>query len=711
MLITPEYSRLNSQLHQSRPDYGTSGARWSKLVERLVQQFRVGSVLDYGCGKQTLAEALSHLKIVGYDPAISGLDRPPEPADLVVCTDVLEHVEPECIDNVLDDICRVTSKMALVTVATRPAVKVLADGRNAHLTVMPFAWWKSSFLSRFDIAEVVETEGFEFCLLLKALHADLDVPGDFLAKALGSVVNVTSSTSEPKSSSNDSRMEIEHQGKRLSFVTPSEMTQWRVSSFYTKEPDTVRWLESMPDGSVFLDVGANVGMYSIFAAKVKSARVFAFEPESQNFSLLNQNIQINALSGRVMAYPLAISDDTKIGPLYLSDFSLGGSCHSFDERVGFDLRPREEAFIQGSFSVTIDKLVSSGSMPCPQFVKIDVDGFEHKVLRGARNTLMNPVLREILVELNTNLPKHQAVIEDLRLLGFFHDPAQAQSALRQSGAFKGVGEFIFRRSNVAGSVDFNRRFSILPPRTPDEWHVLRHVQERIAGATLETEPFPYIVVDDVFPETYYRRMLTMFPPSTHMRPLHETGRVGTGEYEERHALLFDSNDFSRLPLEVASFWQSLSRWMYSDPFANAFITRFADALLPRMDRILQSDGKLSVKGDALLVEDHTRYAIGPHTDAPHRLVTFLFYLPADDSMRELGTSLYRPKDPAFTCWGGPHHSFDLFEKVRTVEYLPNRLLAFPKTERSFHGVEPIKREHVERRLLINNVKLLNEVKH
>ena len=711
MLITPEYSRLNNELHRSRSDYGTSGARWSKLVDRLAQQYGAASILDYGCGKQTLSTALPHLKITGYDPALPGLDRSPNPADLVVCTDVLEHVEPECIDAVLDDLCRVTSKIALVTVATRPAIKVLSDGRNAHLTVKPFAWWKSSFLSRFDIAEVVEAEGFEFCLLLTALHADLEVPGNLLAQAFGSDANVASLTPEPNSPSNDSRMEIEHQGRKLSFVTPNEMTQWRVSSFYTKEPDTVHWLESMPEGSVFLDVGANVGMYSIFAAKVKNARVFAFEPESQNFSLLNQNIQLNALSGCVMAYPLAISDDAKIGPLYLSDFSLGGSCHSFDERVGFDLKPREEAFIQGSFSVTIDKLVSSGSMPCPEFVKIDVDGFEHKVLRGARNTLMNPVLKEILVELNTNLPEHQSVIEDLRLLGFVHDPAQAQSALRKSGAFKGVGEFIFRRSTVPGATDFNRRFSILPPRTRDEWRVLQHVQERIAGATLETDPFPYIVVDDVFPEDYYRRMLSSFPSSTHMRPLHETGRVGMGEYEERHALLFDNNDFSRLPPETASFWLSLSRWMYSDPFANSFVTRFADALYPRMDRILRSDGKLAVKGDALLVEDHTRYAIGPHTDAPHRLVTFLFYLPSDDSLKELGTSIYRPKDPTFTCWGGPHHSFDRFEKVRTVEYLPNRLLAFPKTERSFHGVEPIKREHVERRLLINNVKLLNDVKH
>jgi hypothetical protein len=92
-------------------------------------------------------------------------------------------------------------------------------------------------------------------------------------------------------------------------------------------------------------------------------------------------------------------------------------------------------------------------------------------------------------------------------------------------------------------------------------------------------------------------------------------------------------------------------------------------------------------------------------------VTFLFYLPKDDSMRELGTSIYRPKEADFVCWDGLHYPHEQFELVRTVEFLPNRLLTFPKTERSFHGVEQIRRENVNRPLLINNIRLLNAVTH
>lgn len=708
MLISTEYAKLNQQLHEARPDYGAGGHRWAVLVNTLGSLVDAASILDYGCGKGTLSTALPDLNIRSYDPAIPGLNKSPEPADLVVCTDVLEHVELECVENVLDDLCRVTQKLALLTVATRPAVKTLADGRNAHVTVRPFSWWRQRLLSRFDILEFQEDEGFEFCLILKALHADIaDLPSVLTSKrdvgsdplALG---NIRGSGQKPLLT------ELVEDGIRMVFHTPNSMTRWRVQSFNDKEPHTVKWLKKIPQGSIFLDVGANVGMYSIFAAAVRKAQVYAFEPESQNFALLNQNIQSNGLSGKIIGYPLAISNEIALRPLYLSEFSQGGSCHSFGEKVGFDLKPRLETFTQGSSSATIDHLVDSGSIPCPHFIKVDVDGFEHKVLDGARKTLTNPLLRELLVELNTNLPEHLRIIESLKQSGFSHDPAQAASALRTSGSFKGVGEFIFRRIAAEKSFDFGRTFSIHPPRNADEWRVLQHVLKRIDRAPLVDDPFPHIVVDDIFPEDYYARMLESFPAPDQMKPLHETGRVAKGAYEERHALLFEDGDFARLDSDIAKFWSSLGRWMYSDAFANAFVSKFADALMSRLDKILQAEGRLVVKGDALLVQDHTRYAIGPHTDAPHRLVTFLFYLPTDASMRDLGTSIYRPKDPAFTCRGGPHHPFDRFDKVKTIEYLPNRLLAFPKTERSFHGVEQIHKPDVRRRLLINNVRILNE---
>lgn len=711
MLISPEYAKLNEQLHHTRPDYGTSGRQWAAKVAGLARQVQAASILDYGCGKQTLAAALPGLQVVGYDPAVPGLDAPPQPADLVVCTDVLEHVEPEHIDEVLDDLCRVTQKAAFVTVATRPAIKTLADGRNAHLTVQPLAWWRSSFESRFDIVEVHELEGYEFSLVLKALHADVEIQAE-AAPAPPPAPAPAAAAAGQASPQPAAQGVVKYKGHRLLFATPNRMTAWRVQSLFDKEPDTIRWIEGMAPGSVLVDVGANVGMYTVLAAVTRQIKVHAFEPESQNYALLNQNIAANQLSEQVAAYPLALSDTMAASRLYLSDFSAGGSCHSFGEDVGFDLQPRGHAFAQGSFSVTLDQLVKSGAVPVPDYIKLDVDGFEHKVIEGARETLANPKVKEILVELNTHLPEHNAVIERLHALGFGHDAQQAQGALRKSGAFEGVGEFIFRRG-VASSErpTFGRSVNIVPPRSEQGWRVLKHVLDRVAHAELVNDPFPYLVVDEVFPPDYYAQMLEHFPTADSLVPLGQSGRVPSNAYKERHVVLFNDEDFTRLPPAQQAFWAAMAAWMYSDPFVNAFVTRFAEALQPRLAKILAAEGALRTRGDALLVEDHTRYAIGPHTDAPHRLVSFLFYLPEDGSNRDLGTSIYRAKDPDFVCWGGPHHTFEPFERVRTVEFLPNRLLAFPKTERSFHGVEAITRSDVRRRLLINNIRLLNSVTH
>ena len=101
----------------------------------------------------------------GYDPAIEGLDAPPNPADIVVCGDVLEHVEPQCLDAVVDDLRRVTKKAALLVVATRPAVKTLADGRNAHLIVESADWWLPRIARCFDLVHYERLSEGEFAAI------------------------------------------------------------------------------------------------------------------------------------------------------------------------------------------------------------------------------------------------------------------------------------------------------------------------------------------------------------------------------------------------------------------------------------------------------------------------------------------------------------------------------------------------------------------
>lgn len=146
-LISPGYLELQQQLHQAPRGYGGKGSKWAPAVLQLIAQFGATSVLDYGCGQGTLAAELRHhtrtsgLRIDEYDPAIAGKNGVPTFADLVTATDVLEHIEPERLDTVLAHLKLLARKAVFIVVATRPASKFLADGRNAHLIIKNAEWW------------------------------------------------------------------------------------------------------------------------------------------------------------------------------------------------------------------------------------------------------------------------------------------------------------------------------------------------------------------------------------------------------------------------------------------------------------------------------------------------------------------------------------------------------------------------------------------
>lgn len=241
------------------------------------------------------------------------------------------------------------------------------------------------------------------------------------------------------------RCELEHEGVKMTFATPGQLTRWRVESIYTKEPWTLEWIAGFSRGEILLDCGANVGMYTIWAAATRNVSVYAFEPESQNYALLNRNIQLNGLQDRVKAYCLGLSDRAGLFDLHMADMRIGGSCHSVGEALDFEHKPLKALFAQGCVAATIDELVASGAIPVPNHIKIDVDGFEPRVTAGARRTLANPAVRSVLIETNQNLEDHMTMVRELNDMGLKHDSAQVQRAERKSGTFKGVAEHVFRR--------------------------------------------------------------------------------------------------------------------------------------------------------------------------------------------------------------------------------------------------------------------------
>lgn len=165
-LISAEMRDLNAKLHDDRLDYGVGGGRHADTVTKLRESTKAASVLDYGAGKGYLAKALP-FPIWEYDPAIPDKAMSPRPADLVVCTDVLEHVEPDKLQFVLGDLARCVLKFGYFVIHTGPARKCYADGRNTHLIQQGLDWWRAKLGKHFTIAKVWPVSGVEIHVLVQ----------------------------------------------------------------------------------------------------------------------------------------------------------------------------------------------------------------------------------------------------------------------------------------------------------------------------------------------------------------------------------------------------------------------------------------------------------------------------------------------------------------------------------------------------------------
>jgi hypothetical protein len=153
--ISDEYIALQKKMHE-RQDYGTSGAKRAPTVQRLVQNIKPKSVLDYGCGKGLLAKELS-FPIWEYDPAVPGKDELPRAAELVICTDVLEHVEPVYLQATLGELSRCTLKVGYIVISMVPSKKIMDDGRNTHLIQEGRDWWTEQLSKFFDIGKLLQS--------------------------------------------------------------------------------------------------------------------------------------------------------------------------------------------------------------------------------------------------------------------------------------------------------------------------------------------------------------------------------------------------------------------------------------------------------------------------------------------------------------------------------------------------------------------------
>jgi len=167
MLYSEEYQKQQEALHEN-PHYGKASIHYAPMVSELMNKLEVHHLLDYGAGKCNLGK---HLKVdhkftyQAYDPGVPELAGDPVPAEMVACIDVLEHIEPDFLENVLDHLEALTEAVLFCTVCTAPAKKTLPDGRNAHLIVRPIEWWLPKIMERFDLQACQVTGPHTFYVL------------------------------------------------------------------------------------------------------------------------------------------------------------------------------------------------------------------------------------------------------------------------------------------------------------------------------------------------------------------------------------------------------------------------------------------------------------------------------------------------------------------------------------------------------------------
>ena len=205
--------------------------------------------------------------------------------------------------------------------------------------------------------------------------------------------------------SRNKNKKIQHNEICFLFSIPNSLTYYRVNTFSSKEPDTLMWIDKIPERSVFWDVGANVGLYSCYAAKARNCIVFAFEPSVFNLEVLARNIYLNSLSDKITILPFPLSNSLSFNDLKMSSLELGGALSTFGENYGYDGKPLNKIFSFNTIGISADKAIDLLKISPPDYIKIDVDGIESLILQGAAQALMK--VKGVLVEINEDFETQQ----------------------------------------------------------------------------------------------------------------------------------------------------------------------------------------------------------------------------------------------------------------------------------------------------------------
>jgi len=232
------------------------------------------------------------------------------------------------------------------------------------------------------------------------------------------------------------KMKINYKDFDLSFYVPNRLTKYRLDTFYTKEPETLNWIEKFNKDSIFWDIGANIGLYSCFATKLKNCNVYAFEPSVFNLEMLTKNIFLNKLSEKIKVISFPLTDKLSETEFKMTMTDWGGSTSTFGEDYKYDGSKIEKKFNYRTVGLSLDECLSNLKIKQPDYIKIDVDGIEHLILKGGEHTLSKT--KSVLIEVDENFELQVIKTKEYLTKAGFSLKAKLHSDLIEKSKFKTI---------------------------------------------------------------------------------------------------------------------------------------------------------------------------------------------------------------------------------------------------------------------------------
>lgn len=249
---------------------------------------------------------------------------------------------------------------------------------------------------------------------------------------------------------NDSYKNIKIINHKISFFVPNQLIDWRVNTFFSKEPETIEWIDrfSNEENSIFWDIGANIGLYSIYnAIKNTKSTTISFEPSTSNLRTLSRNISINNLGNRIKIFPVALTSfENSFLTMNEGNFIEGGALNSFGESYNFEGKYFLPDMKYSTFGTSINNLINNDILAIPNYIKIDVDGIEHLILQGADKVLESDKLASLSIEINENFnEQYTEVLRIMKEYRFRILHKKNNKQLSKNSAFDSTFNYIFIR--------------------------------------------------------------------------------------------------------------------------------------------------------------------------------------------------------------------------------------------------------------------------